>query len=175
MSSDKEVQPNPSQQQHIDHLEHKNLKASLKKFMLLRLDDQTFALPLSDVREVLGLVQLSPLPDMPAHFAGLINLRGKVVSAIDLKKSLQCTTTSTEKKIKKSCVIITESNGQFYGAIVDDILEVVSVPEQEIDTNTESLRSKEAFTGLIKNKDRGLAPILNMTKALKINEIRYAA
>lgn len=152
-----------------------NTKVAQKKFMLLRIDEQIFALPLSEVREVLGLVQLSPLPDMPSHFAGLINLRGKVISAIDLKKSLQCSVVPQDKKNKKSCVIIIEHNSQFYGAIVDDIIEVVSVSDSEIDTSTESLKSKEAFIGLIKSKDRGLAPILNMTKALKLSELKHAA
>lgn len=63
-------------------------KARPRKFLFLKLNKQTFAVPLSSVREVLGLGSISPIPNMPAYYAGLINLRGKIVSAVDLIKSL---------------------------------------------------------------------------------------
>ena len=56
-----------------------------KKFILVKLEKNTFAIALSSVREVMGLTQLSFLPNMPPYFAGLINLRGKIISAIDLR------------------------------------------------------------------------------------------
>jgi len=63
-------------------------KTRAKKFMFLKVGDNTYALPLNCVREVLGLGQISTLPNMPEYFAGLINLRGKIISAVYLEKSL---------------------------------------------------------------------------------------
>lgn len=143
-----------------------------KKFLFLKIDQHIFAIPLSSVREVLGLGQISTLPNMPVYFAGLINLRGKIVSAVDLKKSLTFLGLSGKDKVsKRSCVVITEVHGRLFGAIADDVVEVQAIYEDAIDSSVDGLENKEVFGGIIKRKDAPLAPILNLEKALKINEL----
>jgi purine-binding chemotaxis protein CheW len=148
-------------------------KTQKKKFMFLLLNGSQYAIPLAEVREVLGLGHISPLPNMPSFFAGLINLRGKVVSAIDLRKSLNFTnSTETKKnKIKRPCIIITQIEDRMFGAIVDDVLEVKLIGENEIELNVQDLNQKEMFQGVIKIRESGLAPILNLNNALRINEL----
>lgn len=145
---------------------------SRKKYILVRLESQIFAIALSNVKEVMGLTQLSFLPNMPPYFAGLINLRGKIISAVDLKQSLKSVTFApTPAGVKRPCVVITEWRGALYGAIVDDIVEVVSVNDSQIDRSTEALQGTQVFSGIIKIPERPLAPVLNLEKALKLDEL----
>lgn len=146
----------------------------LKKFMFLRLGTSVFALPLSAVREVLGLGQLTPLPNMPPYFAGLVNLRGKIVSAVDLKKSLNFLNTGDrDANSKRPCVVISEVNGRLYGAITDDVVEVAAVPEKDIEPVEERDNNKDVLSGIIKRNVNGisLAPVLIIEKALKLEEL----
>lgn len=143
-----------------------------KKYMFLRLEDKIFAIPLSSVREVLGLGQISSLPNMPSYFAGLINLRGKIVSAVDLKKSLTfISLNSIEQTSKRPCIVITEINGRMFGALADDVIEVTAVDASEIDAAVDGLKNREVFMGVVKRAEKPLAPILNLEKALKVNEL----
>lgn len=143
------------------------------KYMLLRLGESLFAVSLGEVREVLGMVPISPLPSMPSYVAGIINLRGKIVSAIHLRQSIRKSSINdVDIKPKKTCVVITEVNSALYGAIVDYVEEVYAVEENMIDHSVESGESDKIFKGIIKLPDGKLAPILNLQYALKIDEIK---
>jgi purine-binding chemotaxis protein CheW len=148
-------------------------KTKHRKFMFLKLGRAVFAVPLAAVREVIALSQLSALPNMPAYFAGLMNLRGKIVSAIHLRKSLvfiENIDESSEGK-RRPCVIITEINGQLYGAIVDDVIDVQAIHETDLDHSIDRPRNQETFDGMIKRQGAELAPVLNLKRALRIEEL----
>jgi purine-binding chemotaxis protein CheW len=144
-----------------------------KKFMIIRLGQSQFAIPLSQVREVIGLGQISPLPQMPKFFAGVINLRGRIVSTINLKHSLSGIVVAGEQttKTRRPSVIITEFNNALYGAIVDEVVEVQAYPSDSIDHAVDSVSVKDFIDGIIKRKDNELAPILSLEKAMRIHEL----
>lgn len=146
-------------------------QAKSKKYMFLRLSDQVFAIPLTSVREVLGMGPVSVLPNMPNYFAGLINLRGKIVSAVDLKKSLSFVGAPAQGNHRRPCIIITEINGRMFGALADDVLEVVAIDDSQVDFSVEGVKNREVFVGVIKRTEKPLAPILNLEEALKVNEL----
>ena len=173
-SEEKKSQALPTSPENIpatESTEKTNLRS--KKFMFLKLGNSTFALPLSSVREVMGVGQISSLPNMPHYFAGLINLRGKIVSAVHLKKSLNFVTRTedTDQGSKRPCVIITEFNGSMFGAIVDDVVEVQAISNREIDHAVDGLNNKDLFEGIIKREGADLAPILKLEKALQVVEL----
>ncbi len=156
----------------ISGLQLQVAKGSVKKFILVYLGKSPFAVPLGQVREVMGLTQLSPLPNMPPFFAGLINLRGKVISAIDLKKSLVALSLADRNfQSRRPCMVITEISERIFGAIVDDITEVVSVTDSEIAPAAELSELGHVFSGVIKSEKKPLAPILNLESALRLNEL----
>lgn len=61
-------------------------KVQKKKFMILALGESRFAVHLHQVREVIATNQVTILPSMPEYFAGVINLRGRIISTVFLKK-----------------------------------------------------------------------------------------
>jgi chemotaxis signal transduction protein len=144
-----------------------------RKYMLIRLGQSCFAIPLSMVREVMGLPAVAVLPNMPVYFAGLINLRGKIVSAIHLNKSLEplVNRSSSGSKTKRPCVVITEYQSRLFGAIIDDVVSVVSIAPESIDHSMDGVTHAEYFTGIIKFQNGVLSPILNLEQALKIQDL----
>ncbi len=151
---------------------HESVKGKQKKYMILRLGNSIFAVTLSAVREVLGVGQISSLPNMPSYFAGLINLRGKIISAVYLHKSLNFVTAQDSNAAnKRPCVVITEIQGRLFGAIVDDVKEVQAVSEAEIDFSVDGLEGKDVFLGILKREGQTIAPILNLEKALRVKEL----
>ncbi|MFZ9596313.1 MAG: chemotaxis protein CheW [Bdellovibrionia bacterium] len=144
----------------------------MKKFIIIRLGSSSFAVALANVREVLGLKEVAALPNMPTYFAGLINLRGKIVSVVDLKKSLKSVHLSvSEERIKRSCIVMIEVSHQYYGAIVDDIVEVLSVDESQIEPAPDSLAGSSCFLGVLKVPQKPIAPILDLAAALRLDEL----
>lgn len=142
-----------------------------RKYLLIRLAQSCFAVPLSSVREVMGLPKISPLPNMPFYFAGLINLRGKIVSTIHLQKSLDPVVKKPVSKVKRPCVVIVECQSRLFGAIIDDVVSVVSFAPETIDHAMDDVAHAEYFNGIIKFQNGILAPILNLEKALKFEEL----
>lgn len=149
-------------------------KVQKKKFMILALGESLFAIHLHQVREVIATNQVTILPSMPDYFAGVINLRGRIISTVFLKKSLK----SFEKEVDKSlsskpCIVITDIQGSQFGAYVDDVAEVVSVESQQIDESmNQDVDYQDLFQGVLKFSDRKPIPILNMEKALRIEELK---
>ena len=112
---------------------------------------------------------------MPTYFAGILNLRGKIVSTIDLKKSLgNFTASKAQNHTQKPCVLITEFEGHLFGAIVDDIVEVLSVTLNDIDTGAENMCIDGSYRGIIKISDRPLAPILNLESSCHVKDLIQA-
>ena len=152
----------------------KSSKPQRKKFMILVLGDKIFAVHLHHVREVISTNQVTILPRMPDYYAGVINLRGRIISTVYLKKSLRALDREADKTHKsKPCIVVTDINGAQYGAFVDDVSEVISVEAGQIDeTMNQDVDSKELFFGVLKFSDRRPIPILNLEKAMRIEELK---
>lgn len=151
-------------------------KKKKSKYMLLRITENLFAVPLGEVREVLGTQQITPLPNVPSFVAGMINLRGKIVTTIDLKLCLKGLSNIQAEKnhTKKRCIVITTIEGTLFGAIVDDVAEVLSVDESMIEGVSDNPEDKKLFKGIIKLGDGALSPIIDLSIALKIEEFKSA-
>jgi len=99
-----------------------------------KLGDETFALDISKVREVLDFTTVTKVPRTPEFMRGVINLRGSVVPVVDLR--LKFGMTKTEKSVN-TCVIIVEVNvdGEttILGALADSVQEVLDLDASHIE------------------------------------------
>lgn len=96
-----------------------------RKYLIFNLSGSVYGAPLSDVKEVIGLPKCVPVPNSPEYFIGLINLRGQVISAIDLKKKHSVPNPSAS--VKRPAVILTEISSIAVGCVVDSVQEVLSI------------------------------------------------
>src|SRR5579864_7675806 len=82
---------------------------------------ETYGVPITSLHEIVRVPEITAVPDAPEYMEGVINLRGKIVSVIDLRKRLG------EKKVagnRRNRILVIEHNGKLSGLIVDSASEV---------------------------------------------------
>jgi len=147
------------------------VKARNKKYLIFKLKDNQYGVPLSDVKEVIGLPNCTFVPGAPAYFLGLINLRGRVVSAIDLKMKMGVSMESNETK--RPAVIIIEIGEITLGCVVDSINEVMSISKEQINEQLEvSVNGDNKFIkGIAHFKDRSMILLLDLKRAVDVSDL----
>lgn len=128
---------------------------------------ETYGVPITSLHEIVRIPEITAVPDAPDYMEGVINLRGKIVSVIDLRKRLG------EKKIsanRRNRILVIEHKGRLAGLIVDSASEVLKIPASDVEESPTSLRegSTNCVTGLGKYKGR-LIVLLDMSKLLNVD------
>lgn len=139
--------------------------------LIFSLDDEQYGIPLSLVKEVIGVVKITPIPHVPTFFKGLINLRGRIISVIDLRVKLGFCEKAFEPK--KTAIIISNINDLTIGTIVDDVNEVIGFSEKQLEL-TEDIRNEVArnyISAVAKGTDNRLILLLDIEKVLKPDEL----
>ncbi len=143
-----------------------------EKYLIFSLLKETYGIPLSSVKEVIGLTDITSIPNVPDYFKGLINLRGKIISVIDLRKKLSLPEAEYEEK--KTCIIIVEFDDFVLGTIVDDVSAVegfmLSQLEHGLDINSKV--SRDYIVGVAKNSNKKLTLLLDIAKVLNVDELK---
>jgi purine-binding chemotaxis protein CheW len=135
-----------------------------------RIGRETFGVPIGMVHEIVRMPEITSVPDSPGYVEGVINLRGKIVSVVDLRKRFG------EKEItanKKNRILVAEVEGKMVGLIVDAASEVLKIPESEVDLPP-SLFEEDAMnyvTGVGKLKGR-LVILIDLNKILQKGDLR---
>lgn len=88
---------------------------------------------IGSVREIIQWAECTPVPEMPEHVLGVINLRGKVLPVIDLRKRLGATMTD---RTRDSCIIILDGARGSVGALVDSVREVLDFTPEQLEPAT---------------------------------------
>lgn len=142
-----------------------------QKNLIFALAEEKYGIPLSTVKEVIGLTSITPLPHMPPFFKGLINLRGQIISVIDLRLKLGLP--SGELEPKKTSIIIMDVNELTIGTIVDDVEEVVGFEVEQVETDLDIASSvrREYVLGIAKAEDNKLVLLLDIRKVLSAEEL----
>jgi len=134
-----------------------------------RIGRETFGVPISLVHEIVRVPEITAVPDSPGYVEGVINLRGKIVSVVDLRKRFG------EKAIidnKKNRILVAEVGGKMVGLIVDSASEVLKIPETDVDLPPNVFEEGELnyVSGVGKLKGR-LVILIDLSKILQKGEL----
>jgi purine-binding chemotaxis protein CheW len=127
---------------------------------------ETYGVRIASLHEIVRLTEITAVPDAPEYIEGVINLRGKIVSVIDLRKRLG------EKQIvanpKKNRILVVETHGRLTGLIVDSASHVIKIPAEDVEPPPAVFQDGglKCVTGLGKYKD-GLIVLLDVNKLLE--------
>lgn len=107
-----------------------------KDFVTMTLADQMFGIPVLQVQDILGPQKITRIPLAPPEVAGSLNLRGRIVTAIDVRTRL-----GLDKRADQGSEmsIVVEFGGDLYSLIVDDVGEVMSLSENAFERNPPTL------------------------------------
>jgi len=135
-----------------------------------RVGTETFGVPITCVHEIVRVPDITSVPDSPEFVEGVINLRGKIVSVVDLRKRFGETQIDPHKKNR---VIVVESDGKLVGLIVDAASEVLRIPNADIEPPPAVLQSSESsyVTGVGKYHNR-LIILVDLKRVLQRGELR---
>ncbi len=104
------------------------------KYLTFVLKAEEYGLEILKVREIIGLMDITGVPQMPDYVAGVINLRGKVIPVVDLRLKFGM---PHEEFTDQTCVIVVEVQGErsetLVGIIVDTVSEVLDIPGTDIE------------------------------------------
>ena len=135
-----------------------------------RIGSEIFGVPINLVHEIVRVPEITSVPDAPDYVEGVINLRGKIVSIVDLRKRFG---EAEIKRHKKNRILVAEVEGKMVGLIVDSASEVLKIPPSEIDTPPDIFEQNEVHyvTGVGKLNGR-LIILVDLTKILERGELR---
>jgi len=114
------------------------------------LHGELFALRVADVQEVMTFQALTPVPLAPAHIVGLLNLRGQIMAAVDLRRWLQF---PDRPNGCGACMIVLKHEGILISLVVDEIGDVLELPTSSWREPPDTLAASQR--GFI----RGICPI----------------
>lgn len=148
-----------------------NIKNELsQRFLEFQLGTEFYVIELLNVREVITPPELTPIPKAPSYVCGLMNLRGVVLTIIDLRKKLAITPMSNQQE---SAVIIIDLDGRLIGAWVDNICRVIDIKNEFIKNvpDTKNSNLTQYLKGVLQFSDK-LALWLDVEKLLNSETIK---
>ena len=131
-----------------------------------RVGRETYGVPIIALREIVRVPEITAVPDAPRYLEGVINLRGKIVSVVDLRKRFGQAAPALNRR---SRILVVEHKGRLVGMIVDSASEVLKIPESEIEAAPAMMQEGglDCVTGLGKYHGR-LIILLDVNRVLAV-------
>lgn len=143
------------------------------KYLTFKLADEEYGLPIMKVQEIIALMPVTKVPQVPDFVRGIINLRGKIHPTIELRLKFGI---DAIEDTERTCIIVVEvesAKGKVnMGIIVDEVAEVLDIPSSEIDITPEfgtSINTEFILgLGVVKGEVKML---LDIDKILSVEEV----
>lgn len=142
------------------------------QLVVFTIGKEEFGVEISQVREIVRLVQITYLPKAPAFIEGVVNLRGQILPVIDLAKKLGIVSNTRTEATR---IIVVEVGGNTVGMIVDSVPEVLRLSSDCVDDVPQLVDTEvpeHYIRGVGKLKDR-LLVLLDLNKILTPEEVQH--
>jgi purine-binding chemotaxis protein CheW len=140
--------------------------AVIKQFATFYLDRLLFGVEVNKVQEVIRYQEMTHVPLAPSIVTGLINLRGQIVTALDLRRRLELAERASDRLPMN---VVVRAGEEAVSLLVDEIGDVLEVADESFESPPETLKgvARELIRGTYKLKDR-LLLVLDTEKAVSI-------
>ena len=134
------------------------------QLVTFNLDNEEYAVAILKVQEIIRMKEITRVPNSPAEVEGVINLRGKVIPVVDLRKKFDL---AGKENDEQSRIMIMDIQGITMGLVVDSVSEVLRIPSSTVEPTPPmaSNISAEFIKGIAKLEDR-LIILLDMDRLL---------
>lgn len=141
-------------------------------FVSMTISGQLFGIPVLKVQDVLGPQRITRIPLAPPEVAGSLNLRGRIVTAIDLRLRLSL---EPRAKGESSMSVVVEHHGELYSLIVDSVGEVLSLDADAYERNPPTLDPRwRDFSDGIYRLSGSLLVVLDVAQLLQFGKAEAA-
>mgnify|MGYP001179136879 CR=1 FL=1 len=137
-----------------------------EKLVIFKLGREDYGIKIANVQEINRMTSITKIPRAPYHIEGIVNLRGNVIPALDLRKLFNL----EEKQITDSTrIIIVDVNNKRTGIIVDSVTEVINLDKKVIEPTPDILSGgidSDYIEGVAKLNNTRMIMILDLSKIL---------
>ncbi len=139
------------------------------QFLTFRLDEQEYGLELFKIQEIRGYAPVTPIPNVPAHVRGVMNLRGTVLPVVDLRMKFRLPPIEYNKF---TVIVIAVVAGKMVGLLVDAVSDVLNVAPEALRAAPDFGASVDTqfINGVFQTRDH-LAVALNLERLLSESEL----
>jgi purine-binding chemotaxis protein CheW len=142
--------------------------SELLELVSFKIGNEEFGVDISNVKEIIKMIQITKVPNSPDFVEGVINLRGKVIPVIDLRSRLHI---EKKERDKDTRIIVVELNNSIVGFIVDAVSEVLRIPASITEAPPEMVTgfNSDFIQAVGKLEDR-LLILIDLSKVLSVKE-----
>lgn len=135
------------------------------KYLTFHIGKENYGIEIRHVIEIIVMQEITVVPDMPDFIIGVINLRGQVISVMDIRTRFKM---ESREYDDRTCIIVVKINDISMGLIVDTVNEVIDIPESQMDP------PPRTHSGIGSSFIRGMGKVDNSVKILlDIEKILY--
>ena len=144
------------------------------KYLIFTLGREEFGIRVLNVREIMGIQDITAVPHTPPYLRGVINLRGKVIPVVDLRTKFGL---PGSEHTQRTCIIVVQIGGEVHsmqmGIIVDSVAEVVNLMAADIEDTPDFGQGAATpfLLGLAKVKDK-VKILLNIDEVMATQELQ---
>lgn len=110
------------------------------KYLTFHLAGEDYGIEIRYVIEIIGIQNITDVPDMPAFIRGVINLRGKVIPVMDVRARFNLGNRDYDDR---TCIIVVNVDGTEVGLVVDEVSEVADIPQANVEPAPKTNRNVE--------------------------------
>jgi len=124
----------------------------LIRWVTFQLGDEIYGVLVKNVREILRINNISPVPGAPDYIVGITNIRGNVISVIDGRSRINLT---SKEHTDLSRMIVMESEDDIVAVVVDRVADIIDLPESIVDSSPKLAKGKNSkyISGVISHDD----------------------
>lgn len=141
------------------------------KYLIFSIGDASYGIPIRYVIEIIGIEDITRVPELPIYVKGIINLRGKIIPVMDVRLRFK----KEEKEYDdRTCIIVIEIENVSFGLIVDQVKEVASIDEANIAPPPNISSGEDLASGFIEaigKVENDIWLIIDCKKLLYNNEL----
>lgn len=105
------------------------------KYLTFMLAEETYGIPILKVKEIIGMMKITEMPQVPAFMKGVINLRDHIIPIVDLRQKFSMPAVA---HTERTCIIVIEvtrddQRASTIGIIVDGVSEVANIKEEQVE------------------------------------------
>ncbi len=149
--------------------------AGIKDLMTFRLNQQTYALPIEQITQIIEMVTITPIPQVNPSMEGVINVHGATVPVVNLRRHLGLPPGQLQLHTP---LVLAQANGRMVGLIVDQVTDVLSLTPSQVtrpaDVLPDGLGDVPLLQGLVHTKN-GMVLLINLDRLFSLGQAQGLA
>lgn len=138
------------------------------RFLTFQIGNEVYGIEIRCVTEIIGIQPITEVPELPDYIRGIINLRGKIIPVMDVRRRFK---KAEVEYNDRTCVIVVDIGGVAIGLIVDNVSEVLTIPEDEIVAPPDVKHGGNRYIKGIGKVENQVKLLLNCDRLLNEQEI----